>query len=132
MKSISIKQNDFLNYIQSKNSANSINNEKTGLIEAENLLKGYVNNLVKQSVVEFNVEERKNLLLKRKKHGYGGSSNNLRVKRKRGIMKKKDNDDNKLQRRMSYNVDNKSRVKFDEIYKKEKKIEINEKKKRKT
>ena len=131
MKSISIKQNDFLNYIQSKNSANSINNEKTGLIEAENLLKGYVNNLVKQSVVEFNVEERKNLLLKRKKHGYGGSSNNLRVKRKRGIMKKKDNDDNKLQRRMSYNVDNKSRVKFDEIYKKEKKIEINEKKKEK-
>ena len=115
MKSFSIKQqNNLLNFITHKSSSNS-NNQKTNLIEAENLLKGYVNHLVKQTVLEFDVEERRNLIMKKAKNkgNYSGSSSNLRVKRKRGIMKKKENEEmNKYKRRMSYNIDGKSRVQF--------------------
>ena len=115
MKSFSIKQkNSLLNFITQKNSANS-NSPHNNLIEAENLLKGYVNNLVKQTVLGFDVEERRNLIMKKAKNkgNYSGSSSNLRVKRKRGIMKKKENEEmNKYKRRMSYNIDGKNRVQF--------------------
>jgi len=134
MKSFSIKQqNNLLNLITHKNSSNS-NNQNTQLIEAENLLKGYVNNLVKQTVLGFDVEERKNILMKkaRNKENYSGSSSNLRVKRKRGIMKKKEKEEiDNYKRRMSYNIDTKNRFNINENEKKnEKKIEKkNEKKK---
>ena len=131
MKSFSIKQkNSLLNFITQKNSANS-NSPHNNLIEAENLLKGYVNNLVKQTVLGFDVEERRNLIMKKakNKNNYSGSSSNLRVKRKRGIMKKKEKEEiNKYNRRMSYNVDIKSRVNFN-INENEKKNEKNNEKK---
>ena len=84
------QQNNLLNFITHKSSSNS-NNQKTNLIEAENLLKGYVNHLVKQTVLEFDVEERRNLIMKKAKYkgNYSGSSSNLRVKRKRGMLRKK-------------------------------------------
>ena len=110
MRSISIKQNNnIINYINKKNTANSNKKDNNTLKEAKNLLKGYVNNLVKQTVLEFNVEERRSFLLKRNKYGYGGSSSNLRVKRKRGMLRKKENDDKEFKRRMSYNIDNNNR-----------------------
>ena len=119
MRSISIKQNNnIINYINKKNTANSNKKDNNTLKEAKNLLKGYVNNLVKQTVLEFNVEERRSFLLKRNKYGYGGSSSNLRVKRKRGMLRKKENDDKEFKRRMSYNIDNNNRYQF-EVYKKD-------------
>ncbi len=119
MRTISLKQNNnIINYINKKNSDNSKKKDNNTLKEAENLLKGYVNSLVKQTVLEFNVEERRSILLKRNKYGYGGSSSNLRVKRKRGMMRKKENEDKDFKRRMSYNIDNNNRVQFD-VYKKD-------------
>ena len=132
MKSFSIKQqNNLLNLITHKNSSNS-NNQNTQLIEAENLLKGYVNNLVKQTVLGFDVEERRNILMKkaRNKEIYSGSSSNLRVKRKRGIMKKKEKEEiDNYKRRMSF--DTKNRFNINENEKKnEKKIEKKMKRKK--
>jgi hypothetical protein len=120
----SISQNNLLALLEKTTNQNvSKRYSQNELFKAENVLKGYVNNLKEQAYLSLDEDEVENLnpITQTRRKNSAGSSLNLRSKKIKGILKKKDKDELKkpLYRRMSYNDNNSNRFLFIKNFKEE-------------
>ena len=116
-------QNNLLALLEKTTSQNvSKRYSQNELFKAENVLKGYVNTLKEQACLSLDEEESENVssMTPIRRQGTGGSSLELRSKKIKGILKKKEKEEMKkpLFRRMSYN-DNNNRLLFLKNFKEE-------------
>ena len=117
-------QNNLLALLEKTTSQNvSKRYSQNELFKAENVIKGYVNNLKEQAYLSLDEDEVENLnpITQTRRKNSAGSSLNLRSKKIKGILKKKDKDELKkpLYRRMSYNDNNSNRFLFIKNFKEE-------------
>ncbi len=119
-----ISQNNLLALLEKTTTQNvSKRYSQNELFKAENVIKGYVNNLKEQAYLSLDEDEVENLnpIAPKRRKNSAGSSLNIRSKKIKGILKKKEKDDIKkpFYRRMSYNNDNSNRFLFLKNFKEE-------------
>ena len=120
----SISQNNLLALLEKTTNQNvSKRYSQNELFKAENVLKGFVNNLKEQAYLSLDEDEVDNLnpITPTKRKNSAGSSLNIRSKKIKGILKKKDKEDMKkpFYRRMSYNDSSSNRFLFLKNFKEE-------------
>ena len=97
-----ISQNNLLALLEKTTTQNvSKRYSQNELFKAENVIKGYVNNLKEQAYLSLDEDEVENLnpIAPKRRKNSAGSSLNIRSKKIKGILKKKEKDDIKKKKK---------------------------------